>query len=197
MAMLQYNIPVSMLRQYCFCPRIPYFYIVRSIKPYEQPWVKQGTDEHIRQQMLMKRRNLSRFNINKVGIIKNNIELYSEKLNLHGICDAVIECPERSFVLEFKNSSFCRLSTGTSVQLAAYAMLYEENFKNHVETGFVLYGTKAKTFEIKIDQKLREKTLGIRDKIIEITQYSNIPSSPADETQCGQCEFFNFCADRF
>lgn len=186
-----------MLRQYCFCPRIPYFYIVRSIKPYEQPWVKQGIDEHIRQQMLMKRRNLSRFNINNIGFIKDNVELYSEKLNLHGICDAVIETAEASFVLEFKNSSYYKISLATSVQLAAYAMLYEENFNKHVEKGFVLYGTKAKILEIKIDQELKDRTLDIRDKILETIKRSYIPNSPADETKCSQCEFFNFCADRY
>ena len=67
MDMNQFNLPVSMLRQYCFCPRIPYFYIARNITPVEKEWMSQGIEEHKRQEMLSKRRNLSRFGISTIG----------------------------------------------------------------------------------------------------------------------------------
>lgn len=197
MVMQLYNIPVSMLRQYCFCPRIPYFYLVRNLKPFEQPWVKQGTKEHIRQQLLMRRRNFSRFNINCEGMLKVDVELYSEHLNLHGICDAVIETAEEVAILEFKNSPNYKISMGTKVQIAAYAMLYEEQFNKSISKGFVLYGIKGKTFEINIDSELRQKTLNIRDSVFDIIEKCYIPDSSANESKCSQCEFFNFCADRF
>lgn len=186
-----------MLRQYCFCPRIPYFYIVREIRPYEQIWVKQGSDEHVRQEMLMRRRNLSRFNIHGCGVIKHNVELQSDKLNLHGICDAILETGNETCVLEFKNSANFKVTTGTKVQLAAYAMLYEERARKEISRGFVLYGTKAKTYEITINSELKAKVLEIRDRISDTIRQCYIPSSAASEKKCSQCEFMNFCADRF
>lgn len=186
-----------MLRQYCFCPRIPYFYLVRALQPYEQLWVKQGVDEHERQQMLMNRRNLSRFDIKSDGVIKNTVELYGEKLNLHGICDAVLETSSEVAILEFKNTSNNKVTAGTAVQLTAYAMLYEEQFHKPVRRGFVLYGTKAKSIEIVFNPELRQKTINIKNCILEIIKHAYIPDSSADEKKCGQCEFINFCADRF
>lgn len=124
MAMKQFNIPISMLRQYCFCPRIPYFYLVRQIRTNEQPWVKIGKLEHNRQEMLLKRRNLSRFGITPEleWTIHNNVELYSEHINLHGVCDAVVKTPNGDFLLEFKNSEHVK-SNGSSLKMGVYIFI--------------------------------------------------------------------------
>ena len=76
MAMKQYDIPISMLRQYCFCPRVVYYHLVRQITSSEKLWVTQGINEHTRQTMLNNRRNLSRYHIDADNWkITNNIEL--------------------------------------------------------------------------------------------------------------------------
>ena len=147
--------------------------------------------------MLMKRRNLSRFNIDGHGVIKHNVELESVNLNLHGICDAILETSNETVILEFKNSSNYKVTTGAKVQVAAYVMLYEEMTKKEISRGFVLCGTKAKSYEITIDSKLRQKVIDIRNKILHTIKACYIPSSSATENQCSQCEFLNFCGDRF
>lgn len=199
MAMKQFNISVSMLRQYCFCPRIPYFYLVRQLNINEQPWIKIGVDEHNRQAQLLQRRNLSRFGIgtDQKWVIKSNVELYSEIYSLHGICDAVVSTSKGSFILEFKNYENVKLNLGAKIQLAAYSMLYEEKYKVDIKYGFILFGTKAKTIELQINNDLRKKVIQTRDNIISIIEKGTLPSSAATEKQCSQCEFFNFCADRY
>ncbi|MGN0916522.1 MAG: CRISPR-associated protein Cas4 [Succinivibrio sp.] len=197
--MKQFSIPVSMLRQYCFCPRIPYYYLIRQIRTHEQPWLTLGTDEHKRQEQLIKRRNLSKFGISsdQKWIIKNNVELYSEKYGLHGICDAVVETEKGIFLLEFKNSNSISMNFGAQIQLVAYSMIYEEMMNNKVNFGFILYGSKAKTFELKITNEMKEKVIQTRDEILDIADKGNLPNSPASEKKCSQCEYFNYCADRF
>lgn len=52
-----------MLRQHCFCPRIPFFQLMRGIQPVGPMWLQQGLNHHVREEMLAKRRKLSRFGI--------------------------------------------------------------------------------------------------------------------------------------
>lgn len=199
MAMKQFNIPISMLRQYCFCPRIPYFYLVRQIRTNEQPWVRIGKLEHNRQEMLLKRRNLSRFGITPEleWTIHNNVELYSEHINLHGVSDAVVKTPNGDFLLEFKNSEHIKSNLGAKIQLAAYSMIYEEKYNTEIKYGFILYGTKAKTFVLQINNEIKDKVIEIRDHIFSFTDYGILPSTSATENKCSQCEFFNYCSDRY
>ena len=65
-----------------------------------------------------------------------------------------------------------------------------------IMSGF-LYGNKGKTRRASIDASIRSKTLEVRDSIIHNLKKADIPPSSAEENKCGQCEFFNFCADRF
>lgn len=198
MVMKQYDIPISMLRQYCFCPRIVYFYLVRQLTPSEKLWMKQGIDEHNRQSMLNKRRNLSRYHIcSDNWRIKNNIELYNKNLSIHGICDCIIETSDEIIVVEFKSNANLICSTGVKVQLCAYVMCCEEKYNISINRGFILYGRKGQTYEILIDEKLRAKTIEVVDNIRKIIDTETLPDSTAEARKCCQCEFFNFCADRY
>ena len=199
MDMNQFNLPISMLRQYCFCPRIPFFYLVRQLQPIEQPWIQSGLEEHNRQKILQKRRNLSRYGIKMENDweIHSNIELFSDKLHIHGICDAVVKCSSKTFILEFKNSESVSDNTGARIQLAAYSMVYEDIYGVELTEGFIIYGAKAKTFKVSIDQSIRKKVIDIRDEIFASMKSGILPVSSAAEKKCSQCEFFNFCADRY
>lgn len=198
MVMTQFNIPISMLRQYCFCPRIPFYYLVRQLKPVAPMWVSQGIDEHERQEMLLKRRNLSGYGIDSTDwSIRFNVELYSEKIGVHGICDSVLEADHSFHVLEFKNSQSVEFNHGAKLQLAAYSMLCEEKYGTIIQNSFLLYGSKAKTYELRIDQELRSRVINAIEKIQEMLLKGTLPMSSAEESKCCQCEFFNFCADRY
>ena len=58
-----------MLRQHCFCPRIPFFQLMRGIQPVGPMWLQQGLNHHVREEMLAKRRKLSRFGISPQSLI--------------------------------------------------------------------------------------------------------------------------------
>lgn len=156
--MESFNIAVSMLRQYCFCPRIPFFYIVRGLSPISNEWVKQGISFHNKVEMLTKRRNLSRFGLNEEFHFSHEIKLYNEKLFLHGICDGFLELKNEIIPLEFKMSDNIVFTKGASIQLCAYALLLEEQFKKEIKQGFILYGSKGKTYNVIFDNKMRKET---------------------------------------
>lgn len=73
-----FSVPVSLLRQYAFCPRIPFFYLIRNLHPPFRPWVKQGLGFHEKTQMLAKRRNLSRFGLTGEFTLEADVSLNKE-----------------------------------------------------------------------------------------------------------------------
>lgn len=64
------SLPVSYIRQFCFCPRIPFLSVFLEIKPPPPLWVKDGVDFHEKAAMLQKRRKLSKFNLSGKGVFK-------------------------------------------------------------------------------------------------------------------------------
>ena len=194
MVILVFSIPVSMLRQYCFCPRIPFFAECRGIKPSPKPWLNQGIGFQERQQMLNKRRNLARYGLDN-GVISNQVELKSDKLGLHGICDAIINNQGSYYPIEFKLSEN-KPKTAHFIQLVAYAILIEDQQSCICDTGFILYGEKGKVERVKINE-WRSKVIQCLTKVREDFSLPILPTTSATDAQCGQCEYLNYCADRF
>ena len=98
--------------------------------------------------------------------------------------------------LEFKLSEVSP-PMGARLQLAAYAMLLEYQEKRKISRGFVLYGQKGHSLEVIVDIKLRAEVLTVANLIREACKKAIVPHTAATESQCAQCEYQNFCADRF
>lgn len=189
------TIPISLLRQYCFCPRIPYFLEVMQLQLSEKPWMRQGVDHHQRQAMLSRRRSLSRFGIAGDARIRNDVYVRSQKLGCHGIADMLLETDSYLYVVEFKISQLKPVK-GHILQVAAYAIAAEEQFQKPVAGVYILYGDKGKTFEVQLSAELRQQVAITVSRISSLLNGSSMPDSAASAEQCGQCEYLNFCADR-
>lgn len=188
------SIPSSLFRQYCFCPRIVYFQYILGLKVPSPLWVKQGVDYHVREQQLSQSRTLKRYQLD-IGKIEFDVKLKSEKWGIHGLADAVIFLPEQALIIEFKLS--CNKPTrGQKLQMAAYAVMVEEQYNTDVKAGFISYESKGKTHKIDIKDELKI-SLSKATKHIELMQNTQVmPDSSASRAQCGQCEYVNFCNDR-
>ena len=195
MSFSESTIPISLLRQYCFCPRIPYFLEVMQLQLSEKPWMKQGGDHHQRQAMLSRRRNLSRFGIAGDARIRNDVYVRSQRLGCHGIADMMLETESSIYVVEFKISQFKPVK-GHILQVAAYAIAAEEQFQKPVAGVYILYGDKGKTFEVQLSTELRQQVVTTVAKTSSLLNGASMPDSAASSEQCGQCEYLNFCADR-
>ena len=86
---------------------------------------------------------------------------------------------------------------GARLQLAAYAMLLEYQEKRKISRRFVLYGQKGHTLEVIVDIKLRAEVHTVANLIREACKKAIVPHTAATESHCAQCEYQNFCADRF
>ena len=187
-----YSLPVNLIRQWCFCPRIVYYRELLNMSAVEPLWSKQGTSFHGREQLLFRRRNLTRFCLSE-GKKRYNQSLKSDRLQLHGIADLLIETENSVHAVDFKCSRKVKL--GHRLQLCAYAMLAEEYIGKPAGRAFILT-EENKTIGVIVDSELRNAVLRTRDQIIAMLNKGGKPPSSATVHQCTQCEYLNNCNDR-
>ena len=191
---MSYSLPVNLLTQFHFCPRIPYFQELLKMKPFYPQWVKQGRSFHEAQEKVFQHRTLKRFGLQKAEQ-KFNIEVQSQKLHLHGILDSLLVTKKAIFPVEFKLSER-KPSKGQIIQLTAYAMLIEESMQLPCQKGFLLIGKKGKCYPIEFTDFYKNKVLETKNKILDSFEKSYLPDSSASLSQCYQCEYLNYCNDR-
>lgn len=189
-----YSVPVSLLRQYCFCPRIVFFSEIMGVSPASPMWVSQGVDNHLRQSMLEKRRGLAKFGLEKAE--KHfHVELKSARLRLHGVADAVLISDSGISILEFKPEAKS-VSRGQIIQAVAYGLLAEEQFGIGLHGVYILHGQRGKTKTACDIQTWRAVVLDLTSSLHKDLEAGIMPPSDAASSKCGQCEYINFCADR-
>lgn len=184
-----------MIRQYLFCPRIVYFLEVLNIPKISPIWVKEGVSHHKKQAELFKRRTLSRFGLENAEF-KSNIHLSSDDFEFYGICDGLIISGTHIYPVEIKLHGD-RPSKAQKMQLIAYGILAENKFNKIFDLGFILYESNAKTVPIKVTDQDKQELIQKVKEIIEMIQLGRLPYSSADDGKCTQCEFENYCNDRF
>lgn len=191
------SIPVSMLRQFLFCRRILFFVLVRNIWPPIKPWMKTGEVQHEKIEGLFSRRRFGGITNELPHRFDREVRLCDSDVGLHGICDIVMHFGDGAFPVEVKTGISSVMRKGNQIQLAAYAILLERKIGKCVDRGYFLDGMRNKLREVLITQELREGVEETRQAILRDCTAGSLPYSAASDAQCSQCEFLNFCADRF
>ena len=187
-----YSLPVNLLRQWCFCPRVVYYRELLGVKSFEPIWSKQGSLYHKKETELFKRRNLSRFKLSE-GTKHHNINLKDEALRLHGICDLIVETSDNVFAIEYKMGK--KISTGTHHAVNRLLSIGRKHFGKKASHSFILTGD-GKVKLVAIDNQNRRQLKHVTNEIIKMLNNSCKPFSNATIHQCGQCEYLNYCNDR-
>ena len=188
------SIPINLLRQWYFCPRIPYYQELLGTQVVRPPWVRQGNEYEVLQQKLFRRRNLSRFGLSE-GTLHTQVRMTGPGEPFHGVADLVIETTQAVHVTEIK-LNLEKVSKGVIAQLAALSILAEAEFGKPATDAFIVYGRKPQVRCVQIGSEMREKTRELAYRIQKILISGVKPDSPASEHQCAQCEYFNYCNDR-
>ncbi len=191
---MSFSLPISLLRQYCFCPRIPYFQELLKLNPPKPVWVKQGEDLHENQERTFKHRTLKRFDLVQAKQ-EFNVFVSASDLQLHGTVDSLLISDEEIYPIEFKLSGY-KPTKGQVLQLTAYAMVAEYQYNLSCRQGFILFESRGKTYPIVFTPKDKEQVIVVRDHILSDLEKSYLPNSPATPAQCTQCEYLNHCNDR-
>ena len=187
------SVPVNLLRQWCYCPRVVYYMELTETPVHRPLWVKQGEDFHLLEEKLWQRRNLSRFKLAS-GKTYHNLAMRNDELGLHGIVDMAIETDDAVYAVEFKLSPNNK-KRGDILQLTAYAMLLEKHFSKPSPVGF-LAGKGKVLHIIGMDRARYQEVMTTIDEIRQMLQRGLKPESSATVVQCCACEYVNFCNDR-
>jgi CRISPR-associated exonuclease Cas4 len=193
--MTSYKLPINLIRQYLFCPRVVYFLEVLNIPKASPVWVREGSTHHEKQTELFKRRTLARFHLEN-ATIKTNVSLGFADFEFYGVCDVLIIGDTEVYPVEIKLHGD-KPTNAQKMQLTAYGIIAEAVYSKKFETGFVLYEKNGKTIPIKVSQSDKTSVIQIVKEIIEMVSIGRLPHSSADDSKCTQCEFLNYCNDRF
>ncbi len=188
-----FSVPVNLVRQWCYCPRIVYYLELTPFAVSYPHWVKQGERFHEEEAKLWLRRNLSRFHL-KDGKVHLGLSAGSTIHQIHGIADMVIETADAVFPVEFKLANSVH-KRGGIMQLVAYGMILEEAFAKKCQFGFLTEGKKKNSRVMIREGKRREVILHVH-QIKEMLKKGVKPDSSATVYQCMGCEYRNHCNDR-
>ncbi|ARU61520.1 CRISPR-associated protein Cas4 [Tumebacillus avium] len=187
---------VTDLKQYLYCPRIPYFQHVLNVPRPVTYKMKHGTLQHLELDRLEKRRGLRSYGLRE-GQRMFHLAVTSPGLGLHGILDLVVKYEgkqeTRYLPIEFKHQEG-PVHTNVKYQLAAYALLLEEAYGTAVHDG-VVYQIPGKTVRhVRITDEMRTYVQHTLSAIRNMMRNEAFPD-PKTRARCGDCEYRRYCND--
>ncbi len=189
-------IAINLIRQYRFCPRIVYYILLTNIKPIYPRQVLLGSDYHHLQEELSKTRKFKKLRIEYDEIILDKY-YEDEQLNICGKVDLALICRDEVVPIEFKWIDSKRPSYSHVLQLYGYGLLLSRVYDREFKRAVISYSNNMKLFHIEITPQIREDFFKTLRAIEQIVQNDILPHSSAGEAKCSQCEYLNYCDDRF
>lgn len=188
-------IPINLIRQYFFCPRIVYYNLLTNIKPFYPLHVNMGLEFHKMQTKLSKNRKFQKLKIDFEYILMDKY-FEDEKLGICGKVDLALICKDEIVPIEFKFANNKKPAYSHILQLFGYGKLLSDNFDKDFKQAVIIYDKYVKIFKIQITKKLEQDFLNTLNKIKQIKENNLLPQSSASEAKCTQCEYINYCDDR-
>jgi CRISPR-associated exonuclease Cas4 len=188
-------VSVGDLKQYVYCPRIVYFTRVVPLRPPSTYLMERGRRLQEEFERLEPRRALGRYGLAEAER-HFEVRLRDENLCLTGVADLVLEAAGEVAVVEFKATAR-ELAENQKVQLGAYALLAEKQFRKPCPRGFVLLADRQELEEVEISPDLRSATLAAIEGVNRLFTEVVLPPPTPVRARCTLCEFRNFCGDVF
>ncbi len=192
--MLPELLPASLLRQYLFCPRVPWH--MRNGTPVPEPmWVRQGTEHHLRQRRLTRTRKLARLGLDTAERCFE-ISLSDDELGIQGVVDLLLVERHEVVPVEFKLQD-APPTTAIQLQLIAYGLMAEKVFDRPFRRGLVISGSRTRTYPVKRSRSLERRCRKVIDNLRYDLGAPFLPPSSAQLNKCTQCEYLPRCNDRY
>jgi len=186
---------ITDLRQYAYCPRIPYFtYVMPLIRPLSGK-MREGLQAHEEQGAREMRRTLSKYGLRGQVERHEDVWLSSQKLRLSGRLDLLLVTTEEAIPVEYKNTAG-GVGINHRVQLTAAALLVEERWNMPVRRGFVHALLSGRRIEVAITDDLRDRVRTELAALQAMVDTEMMPGPTSILARCTDCEFRRFCNDR-
>jgi CRISPR-associated exonuclease Cas4 len=189
----QFDLTVTDLKQWVYCPRIPYYHHVMPVEFARTYKMERGRDIEAAVQAMEKRRGFRRYGLER-GERRFGVWLHSAALGLSGKLDLLITTEEACYPVDFKDTEG-GVRYNHRIQLAAYALLVEENFVRPVPTAFVYLVPSRQLVTVPVGRKEREQVLSAIVEMRRVIEEEDMPGPTLVRARCIACEFRNYCAD--
>lgn len=183
------------LKQWAYCPRIVFYNQCMALTPPATPAMQAGSDLHARIELLERRRKLRPYNLS-AGQRQFEVWLKSRQHALSGKLDMLITTPAGLYPVDFKTAKG-EPGENHRLQLAAYALMLEEQFACEVRTGFIYLLAHRNAVVVEIDAALRQRLLANLREVRAMIQAERFPGPAAERGKCWDCEYKLFCNDVF
>lgn len=194
-----FTFEVTDIKQWGHCPRILYYrYALPRIRPITA-LMREGQAHHREESAHEERRSLRPYGVTN-GERYFDVQLYSATLGLRGRADMVIVSPRRDapdaelIVVEYKLSERSALQNW-KLQLAAYALLLEEQWGLPVRRGYIYHIGQRRSEEIRITAALQARLRAALEGMRTLIEGEQVPPPPRNQAICVSCEFRRFCND--
>lgn len=189
----QFELTATDLKQWAYCPRIPYYHHVMPVGIARTFKMERGRDVEAAVQAMEKRRGLRRYGLER-GERRFGVWFRSDALGLSGKLDLLIITEDACYPVDFKDTEG-GVRYNHRVQLAAYAMLAEENLVRPVPIAFVYLVPSKQLVAVSVGAKEREEVARMVVQMRRVIQQEEMPEPTPVRARCVACEFHNYCAD--
>ena len=118
-----------------------------------------------------------------------------KQIDLVGICDKIEIIDGNYYPIAFKSSKppIKGIWDSDAIEVAANALLIEEEFDTEVFVGFVKYSKIDDKRPVVIDMNIRKGLFRVLNEVKEIVINKKIPKVKISEKKCKKCEYYTIC----
>ena len=189
----QVELTVMDLKQWAYCPRIPYYHHVMPVEFARTYKMERGRDVEAAVQAMEKRRGFRRYGLER-GKRRFGMWLHSASLRLVGKLDLLVITQDAAYPVDFKDTDG-GVRYNHRIQLAAYAMIVEEALTIPVPIAFVYLVPSRQLVRVPIGDRERDEVIRAVGKMRRVVQDEDLPEPTPVRARCTACEFCNYCAD--
>lgn len=181
------------LKQWAYCPRIPFYHHVLPVRPAPTYKMSRGTDVQGAVEALERRRGFRGYGIRE-GERCFGIWLHSERLGLSGKLDLLILTAGACYPVDFKDTTGGP-RRNHRLQLAAYALLAEDRFRRPAVDGFIYLVPEKRIVPLGLTEGDRDDVHQALASIRRMIEREALPDPTPVRARCSACEFQNYCGD--
>ena len=186
---------VTDLKQFVYCPRIPFYQHVMGFHGKPTYKMEQGKTAQEAIESLEKRRRVREYGLDEV-LRHFGMSLFSAALGISGKLDLLIETETACYPVDFKYTTG-RPHRNHQLQLAGYSLLVAEHFSKPVPAGFIFIITDDLVFRFEMTRALLDEARTALLSMQHTIETEQFPDPTPVRARCTDCEYRNFCGDVF
>lgn len=190
-----FNITATMMMEFIYCKRIPYFSKNLFIPSNSANNYKVREGKRIHKERAQTQGDYLR---KKIGVINKKVDdyLFSSKYKISGKVDEVLFLNNgQAAALDYKYSMFKgKVADSFKLQILFYSILIEENYNFPVNKGYIVYiRSNNRLEEIELIDEDYSNFFNAYEGLSNIIHNNIFPEQTAYSIRCEECSFRKIC----